>query len=258
MWQVDRPTSEERRSLLGNIRGIAAENDAKDKLTMRNLALGQFDSTTSVSCDGYEAFDPVYTSLSCRVLAGTENGRLGTLHHSAKAEEGDQVWILHGCRMPMILRPVPDSRRRFTLIGWMLLPGAMHGEAFSKDGGAGCFAPQHNNSNRTSGWLCLLSVSYCPWLCAVNMRLFPALHMSWPCPTMRPPLGLSNPNPHLPYVLYLFQGLLKPPSLTSYKYTFSCLVCLWGIFTRPARPIGSLHTIAMTFQNNSSTTHKSR
>ncbi|KAH0594002.1 hypothetical protein MHUMG1_08325 [Metarhizium humberi] len=47
MWQVDRPTSEERRSLLRNIRGIAAENDAKDKLTMRNLALGQFDSTTS-------------------------------------------------------------------------------------------------------------------------------------------------------------------------------------------------------------------
>ncbi|KAF5124242.1 Heterokaryon incompatibility protein 6, OR allele [Metarhizium anisopliae] len=135
MWKVDRPTSEERRRLLRNIRGIAAENDAKEKLTMRHLALGQFDLTTSVSCDRYEAFDPVYTSLSCRVLAGTENGRLGTLHHSAKAEEGDQVWILHGCRMPMILRPVPGNKGRFTLVGWMLLPGVMHGEAYAQEHG---------------------------------------------------------------------------------------------------------------------------
>lgn len=45
--------------------------------------------------------------------------------------EGDSVWIVSGCRVPLILRPV-DGSRRYRLVGGSYLHGFMDGEALSR------------------------------------------------------------------------------------------------------------------------------
>ncbi len=63
-------------------------------------------------------------------LFGTQGKRIGAAHPSCdkiKAEPGDGVWVLLGCKMPMILRPASDGK--YKVIGPAVIPGLMQGEA---------------------------------------------------------------------------------------------------------------------------------
>jgi hypothetical protein len=54
------------------------------------------------------------------------------------AKEGDSIWIVAGCRIPLCLRPVTGSdggdRRQWQLIGGMYIHSQMHGEALKEYG----------------------------------------------------------------------------------------------------------------------------
>jgi hypothetical protein len=50
------------------------------------------------------------------------------LVQSRNVRLGDEVWILFGCPMPIVLRPNP-SKRAYTLVGCAVIPGLMNGEA---------------------------------------------------------------------------------------------------------------------------------
>jgi hypothetical protein len=136
MWNLDRPTPEERTSLLRTIRA-AADNVDRDRLTIMNITLGQFTPKNVMSSKEQAACLPLQIKLNHSVFVGTEGGWLGTLHTTAEVEAGDQVWIIHGCRMPIVLRSVLGKQRRFTIVGHAVFPGLMRGEALSKeeDGG---------------------------------------------------------------------------------------------------------------------------
>jgi len=63
-------------------------------------------------------------------LVGTYKNRLGLCHPSCSqclAEPGDEVWVLFGCPMPMILRR--HKMGRYLIIGPAVIPGLMMGEA---------------------------------------------------------------------------------------------------------------------------------
>lgn len=47
--------------------------------------------------------------VSNEVLFGTADGRLGCVGRAAQVKEGDEVWALYGCPIPLILRPPPPS-----------------------------------------------------------------------------------------------------------------------------------------------------
>lgn len=57
-----------------------------------------------------------------------------------KAEVGDELWILFGCRLPLILRPKNDGTERYTFVGPTLVPKLQDGKACDgilEDGTAG-------------------------------------------------------------------------------------------------------------------------
>jgi hypothetical protein len=45
---------------------------------------------------------------------------------------GDEVFLLHGYRMPVVLRLLVESRDVYRLQGGVHIPGVMRGEAFAK------------------------------------------------------------------------------------------------------------------------------
>ncbi|KAE8339241.1 hypothetical protein BDV24DRAFT_78158 [Aspergillus arachidicola] len=123
-----RPTHETTVALLRAIRVVAEQVD-QDRLTLYDLAYRpRSDFLTEYQFMCKELRSILVTS----VFVGTECRRLGTLNRSVGTIElGDQVWVLHGCRMPVALRPVPGKNARFTVIGPAIFPGLMHGEAMS-------------------------------------------------------------------------------------------------------------------------------
>jgi hypothetical protein len=81
----------------------------------------------------WERCRPMHATLGLSVFVGTEGKRLGTMPKGARAEvdNSDQIWIIFGCPMPIVLRPIPGKQGRFTHVGPIVLPGLMHGEAFA-------------------------------------------------------------------------------------------------------------------------------
>ncbi|KAK4445298.1 hypothetical protein QBC34DRAFT_384322 [Podospora aff. communis PSN243] len=69
------------------------------------------------------------TALLDRTMYVTEGGRMGLCWPHAKA--GDEVWILHGSKMPFVLRPVGEA---YNLIGDCYLQGVMEGECVRRKG----------------------------------------------------------------------------------------------------------------------------
>ncbi|KAL9073037.1 MAG: hypothetical protein Q9157_004894 [Trypethelium eluteriae] len=62
--------------------------------------------------------------LAWRRLVGTQNGRVGLA--VAAVKEGDAIFVLKGCGMPMVLRPTISGR--WTLVGECYVHGIMNGE----------------------------------------------------------------------------------------------------------------------------------
>ena len=60
----------------------------------------------------------------CRLVVYGENGRFAlALDH---VDKGDKIVVLHGARVPFVLRPRPDGK--FNLIGQCYYDGAMYGD----------------------------------------------------------------------------------------------------------------------------------
>jgi hypothetical protein len=59
-----------------------------------------------------------------RSLFSTVNRRLGL--GPTSAQQGDQLWILNGAKLPFILRPTSDGM--FELVGACYVHGIMHGQ----------------------------------------------------------------------------------------------------------------------------------
>ncbi|KAL5605859.1 hypothetical protein FOVSG1_006006 [Fusarium oxysporum f. sp. vasinfectum] len=80
----------------------------------------------------------IYDSWSGHVYGksflGTTGGRMGTIRSNTGVREGDELWIIFGCWMPLILRPVAGRLGRYTLVGAAEFHGTMLGEAVLYDG----------------------------------------------------------------------------------------------------------------------------
>ncbi|KAI9641313.1 hypothetical protein NHQ30_010115 [Ciborinia camelliae] len=75
--------------------------------------------------DFYEAFRVVYAG---RRMFRTAKGYWGIAAQTLDVEKGDEVWIVAGSKVPMVLRPVEGSGNR-RLIGEAYVRGVMNGEA---------------------------------------------------------------------------------------------------------------------------------
>lgn len=61
----------------------------------------------------------------------TRLGRIGFGHWASKP--GDQIWILHGGRVPFTLRPRTNEKDPgYDFVGWCYCQGIMRGELFAE------------------------------------------------------------------------------------------------------------------------------
>jgi hypothetical protein len=82
----------------------------------------------SASVDGQKAFVRMKRLISW-VPFITEKGYIGLARQQSRV--GDEVWIIGGCSVPLLLSPLTGSPGGFTVNGKIFLDGFMFGEAMS-------------------------------------------------------------------------------------------------------------------------------
>lgn len=72
------------------------------------------------------------------ILFGTDGSRVGSIARTSDIRVGDEIWILFGCRMPLVMRPKKEEGKglRYQVIGPARVPGIMRGEAIKDAGGS--------------------------------------------------------------------------------------------------------------------------
>ncbi|KAF2094560.1 hypothetical protein NA57DRAFT_60588 [Rhizodiscina lignyota] len=93
-------------------------------LNLYEIAQGE-----SVNSEAQSAALMIANTLWGMMFIGTQAKRMGVIVHNSAVQPGDEVWILFGCPMPIVLRPRPDDHHSYTWIGHATIPGLMHGEA---------------------------------------------------------------------------------------------------------------------------------
>lgn len=131
MYHQDKPTPARRVSLLRAL-CLAATKVEQQEFSLRHVVFGGYTPTDVLSRDERAALIPML-HISYVVFVGTSGGWLGTLDKDSGVKSGDQVWILFGCRIPVILRPIPNTTNRFTVVGYGIFPGLMRGEAIKEE-----------------------------------------------------------------------------------------------------------------------------
>ncbi|KAI1370530.1 heterokaryon incompatibility protein-domain-containing protein [Hypoxylon crocopeplum] len=128
MCRTDKPTAEERRDLLRSL-SAAASKVNKDGFSVEDVTTGGYTPVHVLSRDERERCLFMSVTLGMMIFIGTKAGRLGTVNLKCPVNPGDQVWILFGCPMPIILRPKPNEKNRYLVLGSAIIPGLMNGEA---------------------------------------------------------------------------------------------------------------------------------
>ncbi|KAI1751932.1 heterokaryon incompatibility protein-domain-containing protein [Xylaria castorea] len=118
------------RSLVGNIR-VEEESNPESEATRKDIGMVKQFVQTGVKTDICYS---IFGSIALKKLIITTRGLLGFgPHHS---EVGDQVWILHGGKMPFVLRQATGemcSTNDFLFLGPSYVNGIMQGEAVDLD-----------------------------------------------------------------------------------------------------------------------------
>ncbi|KAM0210920.1 hypothetical protein ACHAQI_005647 [Fusarium lateritium] len=128
MWGHERPSHEQRVTL---IRALIQESQLRileEEPTITSALT--FDATS----DNRKMYDALSMHVSGKTFMGTLGGRIGTTGEGNEVRQGDELWILFGCWMPMILRPVIGKSRRYTVVGPAEFYGIMLGEALLRHG----------------------------------------------------------------------------------------------------------------------------
>src|SRR3569833_1393317 len=123
------PRPEDRLAVIRDIQD-AARRVAEDGLSVTRILCGGYTPHDVLTAERRELC--LFLSITLRKirLVGTEGGRLGTLDaRQTVGNPGDQVWIISGCPMPVVLRPKTGYPHRFSVVCPMILPGVMDGEA---------------------------------------------------------------------------------------------------------------------------------
>ncbi|KAJ4356703.1 uncharacterized protein N0V89_004739 [Didymosphaeria variabile] len=114
------------RGLIGNLAG--AELTPERYANEEDIAAVQ----RFVEAGQREPISPwIFATMTYRTVALTESGRVMFLPRHSLV--GDQVWLLHGGKVPFVLRPLSEGREgegAFRFIGPAYVDGIMHGEAF--------------------------------------------------------------------------------------------------------------------------------
>jgi hypothetical protein len=158
-------TDDEYRNLLGRPRPTLGELGRKVleilefPMRMKRMDLSINDIATRATLGAYE-FQCIsedhlriaralnFTILNAAFI-GTERNILGLSHlgrNTCPGQPGDEVWVLWGCRMPMVLRPEQSGPpNHYSVIGPAVIPGLMNEEAWKGFRNSRLAVPQYRD-----------------------------------------------------------------------------------------------------------------
>lgn len=122
-----RPELEEQRSVMIDLLQHC-EMEEGSALTLYDIYSGNKSLPERVIFEEKKAVTVMYEALWNMMFIGLESKRIGLVHVS-DIQPGDEVWVLFGCPMPVILRPRPEKQAGYTWISYARIPGLMNGEA---------------------------------------------------------------------------------------------------------------------------------
>ncbi|KAJ4256913.1 hypothetical protein NW762_009009 [Fusarium torreyae] len=129
MWGFERPSYEQRIAL---IRALVQERQLR--IPVDESVVASVQTFNATSGNRKIIYDSWSRNVRKKSFLGTTGGRIGTTFSSSEAREGDELWIVFGCWMPLILRPVVGKSKRYTLVGASEFHGIMLGEGVLYDG----------------------------------------------------------------------------------------------------------------------------
>jgi hypothetical protein len=135
MWKLNKPDPARRVHLVRSLLAAAKKADQKD-LSTGDIIRGGYTPTDIIPADVREECHPLHVESNAVMLLGTEGSRVGSMARTSDVQIGDEIWIVFGCRMPILLRPKREGGKalRYQVIGPAIVPGIMKGEVI-KDAG---------------------------------------------------------------------------------------------------------------------------
>ncbi|KAL7897671.1 heterokaryon incompatibility domain-containing protein [Trichoderma sp. SZMC 28014] len=130
MWKVDKPDHQRRIHLIRSLLAAAQRADQKD-LSTAHIVYGGYTPTDIIPAPERDECLPLQIETNSKLLFNTEGSRVGTIMRSSNVQVGDEIWILFGCRMPMVMRPKREEGKglRYEVIEHAVVPGIQKGEA---------------------------------------------------------------------------------------------------------------------------------
>ncbi|KAK1241115.1 hypothetical protein MKX08_001089 [Trichoderma sp. CBMAI-0020] len=134
MWKLDKPDPQRRIHLIRSLLAAVQKADQKD-LSTGDIIRGGYTPTDIIPADVREECHPLHVESNAVVLFGTEGSRVGSMARTSDIRAGDEIWILFGCRMPLMMRPKREEGKelRYQVIGPAIVPGLMKGEVINAD-----------------------------------------------------------------------------------------------------------------------------
>ncbi|RFU80233.1 heterokaryon incompatibility [Trichoderma arundinaceum] len=125
MWKLDKPDPPRRALLIRSLLAAARKADQED-LSTGDIMRGGYNPTSIIPPDVRQECYPLHVQINSVKLISTEASRIGNIAKTSGVRAGDEIWVLFGCRMPLVVRP---KGLRYEVIGPVVVPGLMRGEA---------------------------------------------------------------------------------------------------------------------------------
>ncbi|KAK2596237.1 hypothetical protein QQS21_006329 [Conoideocrella luteorostrata] len=146
LYRHKKPTHQERFEILRDIHK-AIEKLGKDDFSISDIVRGGYTPANVLSQLRRDQCFAILNTIDHTVIVGTEYKRMGSARLNTHVRPGDQVWVIFGCPMPLILRPKADNNGRYTVLGTVIIPGLMAGEALEL-----ASEPAAANGKVVNGW----------------------------------------------------------------------------------------------------------
>jgi hypothetical protein len=103
MWKLDKPDPPRRVHLIRSL--LAAAHKAHQVISTGNIIRSGYTPTDIIPADVREKCHPWHVESNAVVLFGMEGSRVGSMARTSDIRVGDEIWILFGYRMPLMMRP---------------------------------------------------------------------------------------------------------------------------------------------------------
>lgn len=124
---LPRLTRQEQRNAVKRLFEVA-EAPETPPFNVEDLYYCSVDLSHLVPADELQALRSISFPLILESMFGTASGRLAHADLRAPVEEGDEIWALYGCPLPLILRPEEDGSGYMWIACPANIPGLMKGE----------------------------------------------------------------------------------------------------------------------------------